>query len=293
MTSGSVESIWIGDGLGQRDALDDLAHLLVLVLALGQRDADVEHVRAALDLVLGDLHEAVVVVGEQQLLGLARALRVDALADQRRARVLHERRGGDHRARHVRRARRGARADGRGRRSARRSRAMCVGRRAAAAADDRHAVALDELAERRRPAARAPRGRSSRRRGPGAAGRRSGCSGRAPGEYSPRKRIASRMSSGPVEQFRPMTSTFSASSVVSTRVDVGAEQHLAAVGQQRDARSGSAPCGPTRLNASRAPKIAALTSRMSCAVSMMMQVDAALEQARGLLGEDLDELAEA
>ena len=91
ITSGSVESIWIGAGWVERDALDDLAHLLVLVLALGQRDADVEHVRAALDLVLGDLHEAVVVVGQQQLLGLARALRVDALADQRRARVLHER----------------------------------------------------------------------------------------------------------------------------------------------------------------------------------------------------------
>ena len=79
-------------GLGQRDALDDLAHLLVLVLALGQRDAEVEHVGAALDLVLGDLHEAVVVVGEQQLLGLARALRVDALADERRRGLLHERR---------------------------------------------------------------------------------------------------------------------------------------------------------------------------------------------------------
>ena len=43
----------------------------VLVGALGQRDAEVEHVRAALDLVLGDLHEAVVVVGQQQFLGLA------------------------------------------------------------------------------------------------------------------------------------------------------------------------------------------------------------------------------
>ena len=77
--------------LRQRDALGDLPHLLVLVGALGQRDAEVEHVRAALDLVLGDLHEAVVVVGQQQLLGLARALRVDALADERRRRVLHER----------------------------------------------------------------------------------------------------------------------------------------------------------------------------------------------------------
>src|SRR5450759_2658059 len=35
-------------------------------------------------------------------------------------------------------------------------------------------------------------------------------------QSSPRKRIASRMSSGPVEQFSPMTSTFSASSVHST-----------------------------------------------------------------------------
>ena len=78
--------------LRQRDALGDLPHLLVLVGALGQRDAEVEHVRAALDLVLGDLHEAVVVVGQQQLLGLARALRVDALADERRRRVLDERR---------------------------------------------------------------------------------------------------------------------------------------------------------------------------------------------------------
>src|SRR6185312_3119415 len=141
MTSGSVESIWIGE----RDALDDLAHLLVLVLALGERDADVEHVGAALDLVLGHLHEAVVVVGQQQLLGLARALRVDALANQRGARVLHERGGGDHRA-DVRRARRRARPD-RVARAALDDGGDVVGRRAAAAADDRHAEALDELAQ--------------------------------------------------------------------------------------------------------------------------------------------------
>ena len=84
-------------GLGQRDLLRDQPHLFVLVLALGQRDAQVEHVRAAGDLVLGDLHEPVVVVREQQLLGLARALRVDALADHRRRRLLRERRRGDHR----------------------------------------------------------------------------------------------------------------------------------------------------------------------------------------------------
>ena len=60
--------------LRERDLLGHEPHLLVLVLALGERDAEVEHVRAALDLVLGDLQQAVVVVGEQHLLGLARAL---------------------------------------------------------------------------------------------------------------------------------------------------------------------------------------------------------------------------
>ena len=85
-------------GLRERDALGDAAHLLVLVVALDQRDAEVEHVRAAVDLVLGDLVQAVVVVGQQHLLGLARALRVHALADHRRPRLLDERRRGDHRA---------------------------------------------------------------------------------------------------------------------------------------------------------------------------------------------------
>jgi hypothetical protein len=60
--------------LGQRDSLDDRAHLDVLVLALGERNADIEDMGAAGDLVLCHLHEAVVVVGEQQLLGGARSL---------------------------------------------------------------------------------------------------------------------------------------------------------------------------------------------------------------------------
>ena len=79
------------------------------------------------------------------------------------------------------------------------------------------------------------------------------------------------MSSGPVEQLRPITSTSSAVERRQHRRDVGAEQHLAALRQQRDARSGSAASRPASLNASRAPKIAALTSRMSCAVSMMIR----------------------
>ena len=131
--------------LRERDLLRHEPHLLVLVLALGQRDAEVERVGAALDLVLGDGDEAVVVVGQQHLLGLARALRVDALADERRRRVLGERRRGHHRG-HVRRARRGARG-GPAAADAVDDRADVVGRGAAAAADDRDAVAVDELAE--------------------------------------------------------------------------------------------------------------------------------------------------
>ncbi len=88
------------------------------------------------------------------------------------------------------------------------------------------------------------------------------------GEFSPRKRIASRMSSGPVEQFSPITSTSSASSVVSTAAmsvpssilpPFGSSDTLVWIGSVR----------PACLIASRAPKTAALTSRMSCAVSMM------------------------
>ena len=131
--------------LRQRDPLDDLAHLLGLVLALGQRHANVEDVRAACDLVLGDREDPVVVVGEQHLLGLARALRVHALADQRGPRVLDQRRRGDH-ARDVRGAARGALAGGAAL-DAVGQHLDVGGRGAAAAADDRDPVALDELAQ--------------------------------------------------------------------------------------------------------------------------------------------------
>ena len=66
------------------------------------------------------------------------------------------------------------------------------------------------------------------------------------------------MSSGPVEQLRPTTSTSSALERRQHRLDVGAEQHLAAVAAAARRRPGSGPSRPTRLNASRAPKIAAL-----------------------------------
>ena len=78
------------------------------------------------------------------------------------------------------------------------------------------------------------------------------------------------MSSGPVEQLSPITSTSRAVSVVSTAAmsvpssilpPCGSSETEAWIGTER----------PAALNAARAPKIAAFTSRMSCAVSMMIR----------------------
>ena len=78
------------------------------------------------------------------------------------------------------------------------------------------------------------------------------------------------MSSGPVEQLSPITSTSSAVSVVSTAwmsvpssilPPFGSSDTLVWIGSVR----------PVSLKASRAPNTAALTSRMSCAVSMMIR----------------------
>ena len=268
ITSGSVESIWIGAGWVREMRLASRRICSSSSAALGQRHAQVEHVRAAGHLVLGDLHEPVVVVGEQQLLGLARALRVDALAHHRRSRLLHERwwprsskRGGG----------RGARAAGL---TASRRRARRWPRCARASCRSSHPRCRRRSARRTPPApppaARAARGRSSRRRAPAAAGRRWGCRPRARGQNSPRKRIASRMSSGPVEQFSPITSTFSASSVHSTAEMSVPSSILPPLGSsETEVWIGSVR--PVLLKASRAPNTAALTSRMSCAVSMMIR----------------------
>ena len=218
-------------GLGERDALGDEAHLLVLVLALGQRDAEVEHVRAALDLVLGDRDEAVVVVGQQHLLGLARALRVDALADDRRGRLLHERRRGHHRG-DVDRARRGARL-GVLVRAALGDRADVLGRRAAAAADDAEAVALDEVAEHL--GERLGLGREDRL----AVGALVGDAGVR--DAVDRRRAVLAEEAHGVAHVLGAGRAVEADDVDLERLerrqrggDVGAEQHLAAVGQQRD-----------------------------------------------------------
>ncbi len=76
------------------------------------------------------------------------------------------------------------------------------------------------------------------------------------------------MSSGPVEQFSPITSTLSASSVVSSEEMSVPSSILPPLGSSdTDVWIGSVR--PVLLNASRAPNTAALTSRMSCAVSMI------------------------
>ena len=97
------------------------------------------------------------------------------------------------------------------------------------------------------------------------------------GQYSPRKRIASRMSSGPVEQLSPITSTSSASSVASTALMSVPSSILPPWGSS-DTLHWIGTLRPAGLNASRAPNTAALTSRMSCAVSMMIRSTPPVEQ---------------
>ena len=87
-------------------------------------------------------------------------------------------------------------------------------------------------------------------------------------ECSPRNRMASRMSSGPVEQLSPITWTSSADSVVRTAAMSVPSSILPPCGS-RETEVWIGSVLPAALNASRAPNTAALTSRMSCAVSMI------------------------
>ena len=91
MTFASVESIMSGVSTLIDSSLTTFAICSASSRALGQRDADVEHVRARLHLLARDVEDALVVVGEQQPLHLARALRVHALADEQRRRILVQR----------------------------------------------------------------------------------------------------------------------------------------------------------------------------------------------------------
>ena len=68
--------------------LDDSAHLLRLIAALGDGDAQVERMRATLHLRPRDAEDAVVVVGEQQAFDGARTLCVDPLTDEQGCRLL-------------------------------------------------------------------------------------------------------------------------------------------------------------------------------------------------------------
>ncbi len=78
------------------------------------------------------------------------------------------------------------------------------------------------------------------------------------------------MSSGPVEQLSPITWTSSAASVVSTAWMSVPSSILPPCGSsETEVWIGSSR--PVSRNAARAPKTAALTSRMSCAVSMMIR----------------------
>ena len=100
------------------------------------------------------------------------------------------------------------------------------------------------------------------------------------------------MSSGPVEQLRPITSTLSASSVASAAVMSVPSSILPPLGssETRGLDRHAAAGGLERL--------AHAEDRGLDLEDVLRgldddQVDAALEQALGLLGEDLDELAEA
>ena len=73
-----------------RQQLHHLGHLPGLVGAFGGSNADVEHVRAGVHLLARHLENPLVVVGEEQSLHFARPLRVHALADEKRWRVLPE-----------------------------------------------------------------------------------------------------------------------------------------------------------------------------------------------------------
>ncbi|MNS37747.1 hypothetical protein D3C72_699740 [compost metagenome] len=96
---GAVEHQGALDAHGE--LLDHLGHGLFFVGALGQGHADVEHVRAVLHLIAAHLDHAVHVVRQQELLQLAAALRVDALAHDEGLGLLVQRHGAN-RARHRR-----------------------------------------------------------------------------------------------------------------------------------------------------------------------------------------------
>src|SRR5690606_20773645 len=143
-----------------REQLDERAHLVGLVLPLGQCDAHVEEVRTAFDLLARDVQHAVVVVGEEEALDRPRSPGVDPLTHARRRTGLLQ----VQRARGARAARAPAARDrrpgawrGRPPGAAADGRRDAPGRRAAATADDVHTVLRDDLLVRLGEAVRAER----------------------------------------------------------------------------------------------------------------------------------------
>ena len=159
ITSGSVESTWIGAGwvsetfLATRRICSSSSWRSVSATQRSSTWAPPSTWSSA------TCDEPVVVVGEQQLLGLARALRVHALADERRARAPARAASAvDHRARRAAGAAPGA-ARRRAAVAALLDRADVLGRRAAAAADDARRRSARRTRRARRRAARARSGK--------------------------------------------------------------------------------------------------------------------------------------
>ena len=84
----------------QRQLFDQRAQHLPFVGALRHRHADVERVCATVDLLAGDDDHSVVVIRQRQPLDLARAERIDLLADDQWRRVLPQIDRTHHRRRH-------------------------------------------------------------------------------------------------------------------------------------------------------------------------------------------------
>ena len=112
------------------------------------------------------------------------------------------------------------------------------------------------------------------------------------GQNSPRKRIASRMSSGPVEQFSPITSTFNASSVVST-AEMSVPSSILPPFGSSDTEVWIGSVRPVRCERLARAEHGGLDLEDVLRGLDDDQIRAPVDQARGLLGEDLDQLAEA
>ncbi len=78
------------------------------------------------------------------------------------------------------------------------------------------------------------------------------------------------MSSGPVEQLSPITSTFNASSVVST-AEMSVPSSILPPFGSSETETWIGTLLPVSSKAARAPRIAALASRMSWTVSIMIR----------------------